>query len=75
MSYTQLVVGKVLTIVYDLYISLSNYSINLTFVLLRVRKDIPRITFILVSASKKVSSKNQILSRLSWSENLAETML
>lgn len=50
-------------------------SINSTFALSRDRKGISKTTFILVSANKKVFSKNQTQSKLIWGENLTETIL
>ena len=40
----------------------------------RVRKSIPRTTFMLVSANKKVFSKNQTFPSLSWTEKPAMTI-
>ena len=37
----------------------------------KVKKDIPRITFMLVVANKKVFSKNQTFLSLFWIKNLA----
>ena len=44
------------------------------FILLRAKKGIPKTTFILVSANKKVPSKNRILPVLSWIKNPAITI-
>ncbi len=73
MSLTRLVVDKASATVYDFQVSFFG-SANSTSILLRDRKGILRTTFILVSASEKVSSKNQNLSRLSWSENLVKAI-
>ncbi len=73
MSLTQLVVDRASAVVYDLQVSFPS-SANLMSTLLRDRKGIPRTTSMLVSASKKVSSKNRALPRLSWSEKLVETI-
>lgn len=55
-SCTWLVVSKASAIVYDLQIK--SFTSKLISVLLRDRKDMPNTTYILVSASKKVSLKN-----------------
>lgn len=53
MTYTYLVVGKALAGVYNLQVS--SRSANNMSALLKVRKSIPKITYILVSVIKKVS--------------------
>lgn len=65
--------NKVFTIVYNFYVSLlvSNYI----FALLRKQKKILKITFMLVSANKKVSSKNEIFLKLSLTKNPAIVIL
>ena len=56
-------VDKSFIIVYDLKINFSK-SINLMYTLLKDQKDISRITFILMSAIKKVSLMNWSLLKL-----------
>ncbi len=48
--------------------------VNLTSILLIERKGIPRATFILMSANKQVSSKNQIFPMLYWSKNTVKAI-
>ena len=64
---TCFIVGKASAVLYVLQVRFP--VLNYIFVLLRDRKSIPRTTSILVSASKKVSSKNRILPNSSWIEN------
>lgn len=54
---THLIVEKTLVIVYNLYLSLQ--SLKLTSILLKVRKNILKVIFILILANKKVFSKKQ----------------
>ncbi len=74
MSLTQLVIGRVSATMYDLQASFPSFA-NLTSILLRDKKGIPRTTSMLVLVRKKVFSKNWTLSRLSWSKKLAEAIL
>lgn len=73
-SSTQQILGKAFTILQNLQISFSS-SANLTFVILKKRKDIPRIISILILANMKVFSKNQIFFRLFEIENLVVAIL
>ena len=73
-SLIRLVVNRAFIAVYVLYISFSS-SANLTSALLKEKKGIPKITSMLMLASKKVSLKNQIFPRLFWSKKLAEAIL
>lgn len=54
---TRLMVKKALTIVYNLYLSFCFMKLTLT--LLKVKKIIPKATFILILANRNISSKNQ----------------
>lgn len=64
---THLVIGKSSAVLYILQVK---FPIPTCIsILLRDRKGIPKATFILVSASKKVSSKNRILLYLSQTKN------
>lgn len=73
MSLTQLVMDKALAIMYNLKVSFSN-SANSTFALLSNRKGIPKTTSMLMSARKKVFSKNWAFFRLSLSTKLADAI-
>lgn len=61
-----LVVKKVLVVVYDLYLSSQLLKLTLTF--LKIRKDILKAIFILISVNKKVFSKNRNFLSLSFIE-------
>lgn len=63
------VVNKASAVEY-LFFSSSSF-INHMSTLEKIRKSIPKTTFILVSANKKVSSKNQIFPSLSLTKNPA----
>lgn len=52
MIYIYIIIGKVLADIYDLQISL--YFTNYTFALLKIKKNIFKITSTLVLANKKV---------------------
>ncbi len=74
MCWTQLVVGRASAVVYLLQVSFSS-SANLTSVLLKEKKSILRTISMRVSANKKVTLKNQTLSRLFCIKNLAKAIL
>lgn len=72
MSSTWLVVNKTSIVMYNLQVSF--LAPNWKSVLLKIKKDIFKITSILMSASQKVPTKNQTLLRLSWSKNLVKVI-
>lgn len=67
MSSTQWVVGKISSVVYFFQVNLP--TLNLILVLLKERKNISKTILMLLSANKKIFSKNQSLSGLSWMKN------
>lgn len=69
-----LVMSRAVAVVWFLQISLSN-SKNYTFALLNKRKNIFRITSMLMSATKQVSLKNQTHPNLSLRQKTAKTIL
>lgn len=71
-SSTLLFVGKVLVIVYLFHFNF--HSANHISVLNREKNDISNTTFMLVLATKKISSKNQFLLYLSYKEKLITTI-
>lgn len=60
---TCLVVLKSLTMVYNLY--LSSQLLTSSSTLFKMRKNIPKVTFILISTNRNISSKKQDFSSLS----------
>lgn len=68
-----LLIGKVLAMVYNLYLSFQ--VVKLTLTLLKVRNDIPKVIFILMLANRKVLLKNQDFSFLLSSKKKTITIL
>lgn len=68
-----LIIRRTLVIVYNLHLSFQ--LLKLISMLLKVRKNIPKITFIVISVNRKVSLKNQDFLFLSSIEKKAITIL
>lgn len=67
------VIKKISAVVYDLY--LSSWLVKLTSTLFKMRKDIPRVTSILISANKNVFSQKWDSPSLFYTKKKAITML
>lgn len=71
-SYMQLVIGKTLTMIYNIYHNV--WFVNMTPTLLKVRKKISRPTIMLISVNKNIFWKKRDFSSLLSSKRKAITM-